>query len=308
MSARPRGSARLRKSVRRHWRSAILVAAVCLTPVIFWQLPASWNWPETRGAHFTLHFFDIGQGDSSLVQCGHRQALIDGGPSRAILRRLGRSMPFTDRRIEYVFLSHPHDDHFFGLFEVLRRYDVGQLILTEYASEHRHGIALVDLARRMNVPVSIARTGDSIKFGDCGEFRVLWPDARSRQVAESGRDSDNDLSLVMEFRSADGKPLALFTGDIGAEVEADIISNRRLEEVSILKVPHHGSRYSSSVELVRATRPEFAVVSVGENRFGHPSKIVLLRFEKASVKVFRTDESGNVVFRVSSQDGVTSID
>jgi len=258
--------------------------------------PADDRW---RGFYAALHFFDVGQGDSSLVQCGRTQALIDGGPDRSVLQGLGRVMPFTDRRIEYVILSHPHSDHFFGLFAVLERYEVGRLIMTEYSLESEAGRQLADLAVDSGVEVLLAEAGDTMTLGDCGEFEVLWPDDRAEEIAGSGRDYDNDLSLVLEL-SADGRSLALFTGDINAEVEGALLADGSLRQTTILKVPHHGSRYSSTYNFIQKIRPEFAVIQVGQNNFGQPSKTVIHRLNKAGAQVQRTDLDGDLVFDLSS--------
>jgi len=278
--------------VRSVWQ-LFFVGAVLLLIV---YLPETWARPATGGADFTAHFFDVGQGDSSLVQCGRTQALIDGGPSRKVLQKLGRAMPFTDRRIEYVILSHPHHDHIFGLFEVLERYDVQYLIMTEYAAEHADGQELAELAVEYGTEVLLAESGDSIAVGDCGELVALWPDQYSEQVAFDGLDYDNDLSLVLELRDPTGWPLALFTGDINAEVEAALLADGALSGVSILKVPHHGSKHSSHYEFIRAVNPEHAVFQVGNNNYSQPSKTVLLRYEKQGVEISRNDLEGDIVF------------
>ncbi|MFH1047305.1 MAG: MBL fold metallo-hydrolase [Patescibacteria group bacterium] len=288
-------------------RSVFLVTLVGCMLLLFWILPGSWNWWATRGADFTVHFFDVGQGDSAFVQCRRTQAVIDGGPSRAVLQKVGRAMPFTDRRIEYVFLTHPHDDHFFGLFDLLERYEIGHLVITEYTAEQEVGRELIALAERHNIKVLLAEAGDTMQLGGCGEFEVLWPDQRSQPVAENGRDYDNDLSLMLELRSAVGAPLALFTGDIGVEVEYALLDDDALHRTPIMKVPHHGSRYSSSSDFVQAVRPEFAIFPVGENRFGHPSETTLLRYEKLQTKIRRSDFDGDTVFAVSPSDIVELI-
>ncbi len=275
----------------------LLIGAVFLSMVF---LPATWAWPETHGADSTLHFFAVGQGDSSLVQCGRTQALIDGGPNRAVMRKLGRSMPFTDRRIEYVILSHPDNDHIFGLFEVLERYEIGHLIMSEFAVEHEVGRQLMDLAQGRGTEVLLVETGDTIQLGQCGEFEVLWPDRNSEHLALNGRGYVNDLSLVLEFHANDDRPLALFTGDINAEVEETLVADCALQEVQILKIPHHGSSHSSHYRFLRTLNPEHAVIQVGENNYGQPSKTVLFRLEKIGAQVSRNDTDGDIVFSVQS--------
>jgi competence protein ComEC len=260
----------------------------------------------TRGADFTLHFFDVGQGDSALAQCGRTQALIDGGPDRIALGRLGRAMPFTDRRIEYVILSHPHDDHVFGLFAVLERYEVGRLFVSKYVAEVPLGAKLIELARRRGTEIVTVKSGDSIAFGDCGAFKVLWPDGRAEDIIRGESDSANDQSVVLELLT-DEKALALLTGDISGEVERALLVGDSFGDVPVLKVAHHGSRYSSAAEFVHAVRPEFAVISVGENRYGHPSESTVFRLQANGAQVRRTDLDGNTIFTVQPDGTVNRL-
>jgi competence protein ComEC len=280
-------------------RSMLLVGLVIFILTLSWLLPRSWNWPKTRGESFILHYFDVGQGDAALVQCGRTQALIDGGPSRSVLRDLGRTMPFTDRQIEYVFLSHPHSDHFFGLFEVLERYQVRYLVLTEHSLENAVGQDLAQLADDRGVTLLPSEAGDIFGLGECGQLKMLWPNKDSGQLAGIGRDWNNDLSQVLELRLADGQPIALFTGDINALSEQELINRQALQPVSLLKVPHHGSRYSSSKPFVQVLAPDYAIISVGENNYSQPGSIVLLRYAASDVTVLRTDQQDAIDFALS---------
>ncbi|OIO51969.1 hypothetical protein COY93_03365 [Candidatus Uhrbacteria bacterium CG_4_10_14_0_8_um_filter_58_22] len=276
-----------------------LLPALVLLPILI-SLPLVWSWPANHGAHFTLHVFDVGQGDSSLVQCGRVQALVDGGPDRQALSGLGRSMPFTDRRIEYVFLSHPHDDHVFGLFAALERYEVGRLVVSPYAVDLPLGQELLALAVERGVPMTVAEAGDSFTLGDCGELTVLWPDGRVEEEIRGSRDRTNDLSLVLELRDRAGQDqtgvLALLMGDAGFLVEDQLVARGVIGPTSVLKVGHHGSRYSTGTEFIRAAAPKSVVISVGENDYGHPSQITLQRLGSFADRIFRTDRDGTVVF------------
>lgn len=272
------------------------------------------------GAGDSVLFFNVGQGDSSLISCGRAQMLIDGGPDRAVLNRLGAAMPFFDRRIEYVLLSHPHDDHVFGLFAVLDRYEVDRVLVSEYAAEEWRGREFIRFAEGRGVEVVTVRAGDTVEL--CPEIRldIIWPDGDSGAVVSEGSDRANDLSVVGRLvlspdwgkrqaacfaretgclfllQSGDKTSIAsvLFTGDITATAERAILDSGADISACVLKVPHHGSRYSSTLPFIRAVNPALSVIQVGENRYGQPSAGTILRLEAAGSEVHRTDLDGNL--------------
>ncbi|MFC1639048.1 ComEC/Rec2 family competence protein, partial [Patescibacteria group bacterium] len=141
------------------------------------------------------------------------------------------------------------------------------------------------------------RAGDS--FPLCGELRldVLWPVADAHRLLTEKADRANELSVVSRVMTLgpDGwEPAALLTGDIGAETETLLVESGADLTARVLKVPHHGSRYSSTAALISAVGAATAVVQVGENRFGHPSAATLLRHEYAGATVRRNDRDGTV--------------
>jgi competence protein ComEC len=274
------------------------ILLIILFFMTFVYLPVIWNWPATRGANFTVHFFDVGQGDSELVQCGNAQVLIDGGPNRTVLQRLGRVMPFTDRRIENVILSHPHADHIFGLFAVMERYQVGRLVVSDFVVKSELGAELIRLARARGIAVITVKTGDKIEVGDCGELTVLWSGIEANKKINGADDEPtNDQSLVLQLRRHEALSLlVLFTGDISGTVENLLLANHVLQPTMILKVPHHGSRYSSISEFIAAVQPQYAIIEVGENNYSQPSATILNRFQTLKIRLQRTDKNGTVSF------------
>jgi len=303
---------------------------IALLPVAFLLVAPRFGYG--LGAGDSVKFFDVGQGDSSLVSCGRAQLLIDGGPDRIVLNRLGAAMPFFDRRIEYVLLSHPHDDHVFGLFAALGRYEVGRIIVSEYAAEEWRGSQFIRFAEDHGVEVVTVRAGDTIEL--CPELRldIVWPDSASGGKAGADSARANDLSVVgrlsvsgvsgeagkgvsypqFDTKSAtqfwnktawhyfvrtgdktDNLPV-LFTGDITATAERAILDSGADIAACILKVPHHGSRYSSTPEFVRAVDPKLSVIQVGKNLYGQPSATTIRRLEASGSAVHRTDFEGSI--------------
>jgi competence protein ComEC len=255
------------------------------------------NAPRQTG--LTVSFFDVGQGDSAFITTFRgKQILIDGGPGSKVLAELGSSMPFWDRSIDVLMLSHPHTDHVAGLIEVLRRYRVRQIIMPEVEFEGDAYNEFVRLAAEKNIRIEYAYEGQRIFFDDSTVFDVYHPDKGKMVTDNDSKDvvgvrNPNEASIV--GRLVFGQSKILFTGDIGADNERILAEQYDLDS-DILKVAHQGSRFSTSDELVKDVTPEFAVIMVGQNSYGHPTKEVLDRLNAAGVKVFRTDKDGMVRF------------
>ena len=244
----------------------------------------------------TVHvsFLNVGQGDAILIEKGSQQILIDGGPSpQAINLELGKKMPFWDRAIDLVFLTHPHHDHLSGLVEVLQRYQVSQVIYPDLAYDSSVYDEWRKLITAKRIIPIFAQAGQQVRLGDDLTIKVLRPQA----VFATGDESDLDNnSLVLRLTA--GAITFLFTADIRQEAEALFIQQRADLSSDIYKIAHHGSKTSNSARFLAVVNPEVAVISVGENRFGHPSEEVLERLELKLAKenVYRTDEDGTIEF------------
>ncbi len=240
-------------------------------------------------------FLNVGQGDAILIMQGRYQVLIDGGrTSKELLGRLGRHVPFWDRKIEVVLATHPDADHIGGLPALLRAYDVDQVLTTGAQSETETSRQF-QLATRENTgqdPRHIFR-GAKIVFPKGGELMVEYPLA---PMTENVSDQDtNEGSVVARFTY--GETSFLLTGDLPRE-EAVLVHE---SPVTVLKVAHHGSRYSSSAPFLEQIRPQEAVVSVGKNSYGHPDSEVLERLQKIGAVIRRTDEVGDIRYRCFEQ-------
>lgn len=239
--------------------------------------------------------FDVGQGDAILVQCGRRQVLVDGGPDASVLAGLGRAMPLFDRDIDAVVLTHPHADHFIGLIAVLSRYRVRRLLVSRMEGEAPEFAAFVRAASRAGLAPVRLRAGDALAVGDCGAADILWPeDDRAAATKDP-----NAASVVLRLHPASPAgpgDAVLLMGDATADVERRLLARGADVRADVLKVGHHGSRFSTTPEFLSAVRPRYAAVSVGKNSYGHPAWTTLRRLESAGVAVFRTDRDGGVRF------------
>jgi len=241
-------------------------------------------------------FLDVGQGDCIFIQLPDDGALlIDGGPvgrrsdvgERVITRFLREKRV---RELEAVVVSHPQADHIGGLPYIVEHFPVKRLLTNGEQADTQAYKKLMDVVRERNIPVKTLAEGTVISAGEKVRIRALHP---PREPPEREGLSTNGLSLVLQMSY--GKIDFLFTGDIGANVERDLCEEYPDLESEVLKVPHHGSGRSSSMELLDAVRPQMAVVQVGRNNsFGHPNKETLERYESVKCRLLRTDMDGAI--------------
>ncbi len=241
-------------------------------------------------------FFDIGQGDSIFIKTPeNHQILIDTGPDSMVLKRLSENMPFFDRSIDMIVLTHPDLDHIGGIVEILKRYDVDYLLVSGAPGSSPLYLKFLDeiSGRVENGKTQIlnAEAFSSLNFGEL-RFDILYPFS---SVLSEKVDDVNEFSVSLQLNYA-GKR-ALFCGDLSSETEEKLISvyGGKLKS-DLFKANHHGSKYSNSASFLQIVSPEIAVISVGkENKFGHPHNQTIMNLYRANTsKIFRTDEDGSV--------------
>lgn len=233
-------------------------------------------------------FCDVGQGDAAYIRIDSKiDILIDAGPDKSVLSCLGKYMPFWDRKIELAFLSHPNSDHYNGYFNIIERYKIDKFITVDSPFKTRTYKKLLENLNSKKIPISFSTSGNNLKVGDA-LFKVLWPPQRFNS------NNDNDYSSVILLGTV------LFTGDASSFVLSRL-SHQSIGHIDILKVPHHGSKNGLNKIFLDLADPKVAVISVGKNNsYGHPSTQVLDLLKAKKIDIKRTDEEGNVVFRISN--------
>jgi competence protein ComEC len=267
------------------WVAALALAA--LTIVV-----ATHPFPPTlEKGKLEVNVLDVGQGDSLFVGFpgGHR-AGMDVGEEVVSPYLWSRGL----KRLDVVALTHAHHDHLDGLRSVLQNFRVRELWIG--GDEQTPALAsFLEEARSRGVTIVHEKRGDHFKWGGT-EGEILWLADPSPAPAAS-----NDDSIVI--RLTDGSLHFLLSGDIEKRVEATLINQHEPLAAEFLKVPHHGSKTSSTGPFLAAVAPRFAVVSAGEaNPFGHPAQVVLERYQQAGTRLLRTDHDGAVT---ATTDGRT---
>lgn len=250
--------------------------------VLIWQLP---------DGLFHAYFLDVGQGDAILIKTpDNHQIIIDGGPKNYVLEELQAVLPFFDKTIDLMVLTHPHADHVDGLVEALKRYDVDNVLITGIDYDNPTYEEFFREIKNNGVNVFVAESNFNFKFGKV-VLDVLYP---SRQMLGKKIDNLNNSSIVMRVVYRDKK--LLLTGDMEQEEETLLIKSGADLKADILKVGHHGSRTSTSTKFLSLVKPKIAVIQCGRNNsFGHPHAETISNLEIAKVrKIFRNDRDGRV--------------
>lgn len=246
--------------------------------------------------NLTVHFIDVGQGDSILIQYSDgSNVLIDAGGNRGPEYLTSYLHQCSVQTIDGLFITHPHTDHINYVGAVMQEFEVERVYMTDYTVSTAAYVDLTDAIEEegcLRVQPTL-----SMKFDFAKGLKVLFYDG--------GAETTDDSSIVL--RLDHGTTSFLFAGDMGTSIEQWLIEERTdLIDVDILKVSNHGSVYATSAAFLSHVSPEVSVISVGENPYGHPSQVTLDRLSAAGSLVYATMESGTIVVKSDGSDYSTS--
>lgn len=239
-------------------------------------------------------FFDVGQGDSIFIRLPDRRCiLIDGGVDNTVIYRLGKYLPYFERQIDLVIMTHTDADHLNGLVEVCRRFQVKAIMFSPVESAEPAYQELLREIERKSIRQIRPEDYYRLEIGNGSDFEIFNP---KDEIACS---DVNDCSVVarLKYRNIS----YLFTGDISSKQEDILLRNYTNLSADILKVAHHGSRYSTKAEFIKEVSPKLAVISVGKNNFKHPGAELIERLAAAGVKILTTLENGDIMI---TSDGI----
>jgi competence protein ComEC len=261
--------------------------------VLAWLAVFDLNKPQL----LEVSFFDVGQGDAIFIETpSQHQILIDGGPGSVILEKLADSLPFWDRTIDLIILTHPEYDHLAGLIEVLKGYKVENILWTGVlrgTAEYKEWQRLIS---DEEAEIFIAKAGQQVKDGKVF-LNILYP---FENLEGQEFENSNNTSIVTKLIF--GENSFLFTGDAYKSVEKKLMGKEVDLASDVLKVGHHGSKTSSSEEFISEVSPEVAIISAGkENPYHHPHQETLDALEKYGIKILRTDKDGDIQIICNSQ-------
>jgi competence protein ComEC len=261
---------------------AVLVASAVLS---FLAIPA-----QAGDGLLHVWFLDVGQGDAIFIQAPNgNQVLIDGGPDNKVLQELGRIMPFNDRSIDMVVLSHFHVDHLRGLIGVLKNYEIGLVLENEIPCNSSECLEWSKIKQKSAIVQASA--GQVADLGGGTKLKVIYarqPDARANAAKNA-----HDYMVVTELEY--GGERVLFMGDAEKNIEQALIRANPDLHAQFLKVGHHGSKTSTTDAFIKTINPLLAFIEVGAyNKYNLPNADVIKRLEGYGIKYYRTDKDGTV--------------
>lgn len=256
-----------------------------------------------------INFIDVGQGDSTLIRTEtNKVILIDSGGSTASSSfDVGNKvlLPYLlDRRIkkiDFIIVSHFDADHCQAFETVIDNINVRKVVVCKQSMITQEYLNIINKCKKKNIKIIVVERGDKLKIDKRTEFEILHPGERFLDDGKGGLNA-NAIVCKMNYKLNNGKIFSiLFTGDIEVEAEKELeqVYGKKLK-ADILKIAHHGSKTSSREEFIKLVSPKIALIGVGENnKFGHPADITLERLEKENVKVYRTDQMGEVSITIN---------
>lgn len=275
------------KHLRKHIAGYLLTLILLMAGIVF---PGSGEKVLASGGSMTVHFLDVGQGLSILVQSEGQNLLYDGGPRSASSYVVSYLQEQNVSEIDYLISSHYDEDHVSGLIGCLNAFQVDNVIGADYIHDSSLYGSFMDAVAAHGLEVQHPAVGAEYTFGS-GEFTILSPKEISKE--------SNANSVAIKLTN--GENSFVFTGDADFNCEADMVNSGLDLSCDVLSVGHHGSATSTSWDFLQAAVPEFAVISCGAgNMYGHPHADTMEKLSDMGIQVYRSDEQGTIV---ASSDG-----
>lgn len=272
--------------IRMRLMSLLMLA---LVSAMVWLYPATYTGSQAT-TNLSVTYLDVGQGDATLITTPEGvEVLIDGGRDGAVLRELAKNRSWFDREIDLVIATHPDSDHIGGLIDVLERYQIGSILMTENKNDTPAAAEYARLVKAEGAEVMMARRGQSFVLGTSTKLEVLWPETDPTEL------ESNASSIIIKLTY--GETSFIFTADAPKNIEEYLVlAYGEHLKADVLKVGHHGSRTSTSEIFLDEVEPRLAVISAGkDNSYGHPHVEVTDLLFNNRVDTFNTAEVGSVI-------------
>ncbi|MDC3418179.1 ComEC/Rec2 family competence protein [Aquibacillus salsiterrae] len=241
---------------------------------------------DSNAPHMKVHFIDVGQGDSILIELPNRKTvLIDGGPPKAGRKVVDYLKKENIKQLDLIVATHPDIDHIGGLIPVLATFEVNKLVDSGKLYYTNTYLDYLKVIEQHNIPVTIAKSNETIKLAENIRLKML------NHTSNFSSNNEASISLALRYKDMD----FLFMGDVEQKQEKAIADLYNVE-AEFLKVAHHGSATSSSYQFLQEVRPERAILSYAkDNPYGHPVRDVVDRLLEVGTTIYSTAKLGNIV-------------
>jgi competence protein ComEC len=246
--------------------------------------PNTSNLPPNN-AYLTVHFLDVGKADCILVLAGSSAMLIDAGSAETSSEVVGYLHSHGVQRLNYIIATHSHLDHIGGMASVLDKVQIDKFLIPDIPDSGVEYQSLLQTLSNKKIEQLSPSVGEKYQLGNA-EFTILAPSSTKYKNL-------NNYSIVI--RLSYGNTSFLFTGDAMTVSEKEILANKPDLTSTVLKVAHHGGSGASSLDFLKAVNPKYAVLSVGSDKKGYPSKKILQRLASLDIAIYRTDEAGTII-------------
>ncbi len=278
------------------WFWVIFSIYIFIAPRLEKNIEFFYNYFQPR-EKVDIYFLNVGQGDATLFYTTDRQViLVDGGPDLSVLYEIGRVLPFYEKTIDLLVLTHPDSDHLNGLVETAQRYKIKNFLFTGVVDDLPAYDLLLDQLHKTNTKIFIAQAGQIFTY-DSLQIEVIYPLVSLQHKVFSDTNASS-LALTASFGRID----FILTGDLPGEQERELIALYPKLSAEIIKAGHHGSQTSTYPEFLQVVKPQYVIISAGlDNRYGHPHFRVLYNIKNVQAQVLRTDQLGTIWLQTDGQ-------
>ncbi|HBJ2609295.1 TPA: MBL fold metallo-hydrolase [Clostridium botulinum] len=242
---------------------------------------------SNKSNELKVHYIDVGQGDSILVQTKDKNILIDAGTRKSSDSLISYLKKQHIKKLDYVIATHPHEDHIGGMPKVIEEFEISNFYAPKKTANTKIFKDMILQLKKKNLKINVAKKGISLDLSNNSSLDFLAP-------VKDNYENTNDSSAVVKLTHGNTK--FLFTGDAEKTSEKDILNSNEDLSSNVLKIGHHGSHSSSSKEFLDKINPKIAIISCGKNNdYRHPHKETMKELNKRNIEVYRTDIDGNIV-------------
>ena len=254
-------------------------------------LPVTETFKETENTNtLDITYLDVGQADAILIQNEGHNMLIDAGNNEdgPLLVQYFKEQNMT--KFDYLIATHPHEDHIGGMDDIIKNFDIEKIYMPNVTTTTKTFLDVLNAMEEKNITFDVPNIGQNFALGHT-LFQVMYTGSDKKNL------NNSSIILKANFKNTS----YLFTGDATSEVEKKILSKDI--KATVLKVGHHGSKYSTTTEFLNKVNPKYAIISVGKNNsYNHPNQITIDKLTKKNIEIHRTDQEGSIFLK---SDGKT---